>query len=136
SEEYDVGFAGVFEIVNHLRPDDKVFTRAGHPNTMLLHRVKMRTTRKQHHIFTAARHARADVSAYRSGSRYQESQRVSTSEPSPAASTSSPQVGCGTPKHAASATAGCWRSTRVISLGAIFSPPRLISSLSRANKRR
>src|SRR4029077_6474812 len=53
-----------------------------------------------------------------------------------AASTSSPQVGCGTPKLTASATAGCASSTSSISRGAIFSPPRLISSLIRLKSRR
>ena len=48
-----------------------------------------------------------------------------------AAATSSPHVLCGTPKHTASATAGCVSSTSSISRGEIFSPPRLIISFSR-----
>ena len=46
-----------------------------------------------------------------------------------------PTSACGTPKQTASATAGCASSTSSISRGEIFSPPRLISSLSRADQR-
>src|SRR5215469_4973906 len=62
--------------------------------------------------------------------------RTSPSEAVPfntmAAATSSPQVGCGTPKHTASEIAGCVSRTSSISRGEIFSPPRLMSSLMRA----
>src|SRR5207302_1882980 len=50
------------------------------------------------------------------------------SERTTAAATSSPQVECGTPKLTASFTAGCDSSASSISRGAIFSPPRLMSS--------
>ena len=51
-----------------------------------------------------------------------------------AAATSSPHVACGTPNATASATAGCASSASSISRGEIFSPPRLISSLMRADQ--
>ncbi len=44
---------------------------------------------------------------------------------------SSPRVGCGTPKAAASKTDGCAIKESSISPGRIFSPPRLIISLIR-----
>jgi hypothetical protein len=74
SEEQDVRRACLLEIVNHCRPDDKLFVRRHHSNTVFVHRAEMRTTRKQHNLFTAARHARAEVGAYRSSSRNQEPQ--------------------------------------------------------------
>src|ERR1051326_546622 len=51
-----------------------------------------------------------------------------------ATATSSPHVGCAMPNATASATHGCVIITASISSGAIFSPPRLISSLMRAVK--